>query len=132
MKVGSESQTLVSLTSLLDASRQQQQTQRDNQQSKKIADESGRDARVAARKTERQELIQQNRNALQKVQDDLRKQNIDRLSSEYQPTEITSTDAPGQGSSVNLNLREGFNSASGGANIGPAFESLGQIVDIQV
>jgi hypothetical protein len=132
MKVGSESQTLVSLTSLLDASRQQQQTQRDNQQTKKIEDESGRDARVAARKSERQELIQQNRNALQKVQDDLRQQNISRLSSEYEPTEITSTDAPGQGSSANLNLREGFNSASGGASVGPAFEKIGQIVDIQV
>ncbi|MDG1858884.1 MAG: hypothetical protein P8I94_07270, partial [Emcibacteraceae bacterium] len=102
------------------------------EQSKKIADEGGRDARVAARKSERQELIQQNRNALQKVQDDLRKQNIERLNSEYEPTEITSTDGPGQSSGANLNLREGFISANGGSNESPAFEKLGQIVDIQV
>lgn len=131
MKVGSQSQTLVSLTSLLDASRQQQ-AQSDDQQTKKIDDENGRDARLAARKSERKELIQQNRNALQQIQTDLRQQNIDRLSSEYEPTEITSTDASGQGSAANLNLRESFDSANGGASEGPAFEKLGQIVDIRV
>jgi hypothetical protein len=132
MKIGSQSQTLVSLTSLLDASRQQQQAGRDEQQTKKIEAESGRDARLAACKSERQELIQQNRNALQKVQDDLRQRNIERLSSEYEPTEITSTDEPGQSSGANLNLRESFVSANGAKNDSPFFEKLGQIVDIQV
>jgi hypothetical protein len=62
MKIGSQSQTLVSLTSLLDASRQQQQTQRDQLQEKKIDEE--RNARVATRNSQREELIQQNRDAL--------------------------------------------------------------------
>ena len=59
MKIGSQSQTLVSLNSLLNASKEQQQIQRDQLQEKKL--EEGRDARISARNKEREELIQQNR-----------------------------------------------------------------------
>ncbi|HRW30304.1 MAG TPA: hypothetical protein P5227_09925, partial [Emcibacteraceae bacterium] len=70
MKIGSQSQTLVSLNSLLDASRQQQQTQREDFQEKKLAET--RESRITTRQNERDALIQQNRDALKKIQDDIR------------------------------------------------------------
>ena len=122
MKIGSQSQSLVSLTSLLDASKQQQQVQRDDQQEKKLAD--SRDGRIAARKSERDELIQQNRDALKKIQDDLRLKNLQKL---QQNDDVDSDDAK----ETNLNLRESFKSSSPSSNQ-PAFKALGQIVDISI
>lgn len=122
MKIGSQSQSLVSLTSLLDASKQQQQVQRDDQQEKKLAD--SRDGRIAARKSERDELIQQNRDALKKIQDDLRLKNLQKLE---QNDDVDSDDAK----ETNLNLRESFKPSSSSSNQ-PAFKKLGQIVDISI
>lgn len=122
MKIGSQSQTLVSLTSLLDASRQQQQTEREQLQEKKIGE--GRDARIVARNNQREELIQQNRDALRKIQDDIRLKNLRKL----QGNEDVDQD---QTQPRNLNLRESFQPASVASNQ-PAFEKLGQIVDIKI
>ena len=122
MKIGSQSQTLVSLTSLLDASKQQQQVQRDDQQEKKLSD--SRDGRIAVRKSQREELIQQNRDALKKNQDDIRLKNLQKL----QQGEDVDNDAEKE---TNLNLREGFTSASSSSNQ-PVFQKLGQIIDISI
>ena len=122
MKIGSQSQTLVSLTSLLDASRQQQQTQRDQLQEKKIDEE--RNARVTTRNSQREELIQQNRDALRKIQDDLRLKNLRKLQ-ENEDIEQEQTQ------SRNLNFRESFQPSSFVPNQ-PAFKKLGQIVDIKI
>ena len=43
---------------------------------KKIEEEKARDARISTRQSERQELIQQNRNALEKIQADLRERDL--------------------------------------------------------
>ena len=128
MKIGSQSQTLVSLTSLLDASRQQQQELRDDLQNKKLDEEN---ARIATRQSERQELIQQNRNALEKIQADLKERNIQQLNQEYEPTEVTSSDGPSGNEPTNLNFRESiYGNASA---IGqPTFEKLGQLVDVKI
>ncbi len=122
MKIGPQSQTLVSLHSLLDASKQQQQIQREQLQEKKL--EEGRDNRIAARNKEREELIQQNRDALRKIQDDIRLKNLRKLqeSEEFEQE---------QSQSKNLNLRESFQPASLVPDQ-PAFEKLGQIVDIKI
>lgn len=131
MNIGPQSQTLVSLTSLIDASRQQQQALRDDQQTKKIDEENARDARIANRQSERQELIQQNRNALQKIQADLKERNIQKLNQEYEPTEVTSTDATSTNEPINLNFRESIygNASTSGQ---PTFEKLGQLVDVKI
>ncbi|MCC3861958.1 hypothetical protein [Pseudemcibacter aquimaris] len=132
MKVGPEQQSLVSLSSLIDAAKQQQQVNRENQQEKKLNEENSRDARIAARKQERQELIQQNRNALQKAQTELKQRNLAALSAEYEPTEITSTDASDETESpININFRESLGS-TGRAPGQPEFQKLGQIINILV
>ena len=121
MKIGSQSQTLVSLTSLLDASKQQQ-IQREEQQDKKPED--ARDGRLVARKNQREELIQQNREALSKIQDDIRLKSLQRLKEGDDIEGDTSKE-------VNLNLRENFSSSNNSSDQ-PAFKKLGQIVDIRV
>lgn len=123
MKIGSQSQTLVSLTSLLDASRQQQQTQRDELQEKKVG--QSREERVSLRKQERDELIQQNREALSKIQDDIRLKNLQKLQ------EGGDLEDSGRSSRENLNLRESFSPSQSGNNQ-PVFEKLGQVVDIKI
>lgn len=122
MKIGSQSQTLVSLTSLLDASRQQQQTSRDEFQEKKLVET--REERVSLRDKERDELIQQNRDALSKIQDDIRLKNLRKL----RENEELGDD---QSSRENLNLREKFSPAQS-TNNQPSFEKLGQVVDIKI
>ncbi len=122
MKIGSQSQTLVSLSSLLDASRQQQQTQREQLQEKKIDED--RNTRVAARNSQREELIQQNRDALRKIQDDIRLKNLSKL----QENEDINKE---QAKSRNLNFRESFQPSSFAPNQ-PTFERLGQIIDIKI
>ena len=122
MKIGSQSQTLVSLTSLLDASKQQQQALRDDLQEKKVA--NSRDGRLAARQNERDELIQQNRDALKKIQDDIRLKNLRKLQQSEDLGDEPSSEA-------NLNLRESFTPTSV-VNNQPAFEKPGQIVDIKI
>ncbi len=121
MKIGSQSQTLVSLTSLLDASRQQQ-VQREEQQEKKL--QETRDSRLTARKGEREELIRKNRDALRKIQDDIRLKNLTRLKENDDIDDEKSRD-------VNLNLRESF-IPKAVENSQPAFKKLGQVVDIKI
>ena len=122
MKIGPQSQTLVSLTSLLDASRQQQQTQREDEQGKKVT--QSREDRVALRNNERDELIKQNRDALRKIQDDLRLKNLQKLQQNEESDDANAKD-------VNLNFRESFLPGTH-ADTQPAFEKLGQIVDVKV
>ena len=122
MKIGSQSQTLVSLNSLLDASRQQQQTQREDFQEKKLAET--RESRITTRQNERDALIQQNRDALKKIQDDIRLKNLQKLQNG------DSIEDEGQ-SSPNLNLRESIYQSQK-VNNKPAFEKLGQILDIRI
>ncbi len=122
MKIGSQSQTLVSLNSLLDASKEQQQIQREQLQEKKL--EEGRDARISARNKEREELIQQNRDALRKIQDDIRLKNLRKLQENNELDDDIDNKR-------NLNLRESFLPAPVASNQ-PAFEKLGQIVDIKI
>ena len=131
MKIGSQSQTLVSLTSVLDASLQQQQELRDVLQNKKLDEEKARNSRIADRQSERQELIERNRNALERIQADLKERDFERLTQEYEPTEVTSTDGPRQNEPINLNFRESIygNASSVGQ---PTFEKLGQIVDVTI
>lgn len=116
MKIGSQSPTLVALTSLLDASKQQQQVEQGDQDKKAG---SARDGRLSARKAERDELIQQNRDALKKIQDDIRLQNLQGLTENDEVEE-----------DVDLNSRERL--SSGAAPGQPEFKKLGQIVDIRV
>ena len=122
MKIGSQSQTLVSLTSLLDASKQQQQVQREEQQEKKL--QETRDSRLTARKSEREELIRQNRDALRKTQDEIRLKNLNRLQENEDINEEKSRD-------VNINLRESF-VPKAAENNHPAFKKLGQVIDIRI
>ena len=122
MKIGSQSQTLVSLSSLVDASRQQQNTVREQLEEKKI--EQSRQDRVALRDQQRDELIKQNRDALRKIQDDIRLKNLRKL---QQNEDLDSE----QSKDIDLNLRESFRPAPVASNQ-PAFEKLGQIVDIKV
>ena len=122
MKIGSQSQTLVSLTSLLDASKQQQQVQREDQQEKKL--QEARDSRLTARKGEREELIRQNRDALRKIQDDIRLKNLNRLQENEDVNDEKSKD-------VNLNLRESF-IPKAAENSQPTFQKLGQVIDIKI
>lgn len=122
MKIGSQSQTLVSLGSLVDASRQQQNVQREQLEEKKL--EQSRENRVSLRNQERDELIQQNRDALRKVQDDIRLKNLRKL----QQNEDLENE---QSKEVDLNRRESFRPASA-ATSQPAFEKLGQVVDIKI
>ena len=122
MKIGSQSQTLVSLNSLLDASKQQQQTQREEFQEKKLAE--SREGRITARQNDREALIQQNRDALKKIQDDIRLRNLRKLQNGDE------VDNEGQ-NKTNLNHRENFFPAQK-VNNQPAFEKLGQIIDIRI
>ncbi len=122
MKIGSQSQTLISLSSLVDASKQQQQNQREQLEEKKS--EQSREERVALRSKERDELIQQNRDALRKIQDDLRIKNLRKLQQNEEVEEEQSKE-------VNLNFRESIFPTSQ-ASRQPTFEKLGQLVDIKV
>lgn len=121
MKIGSHSQTLVSLTSLLDASKQQQD-ELEKLQDKKL--EETRDSRLTARKSERDDLIQKNRDALKLIQDDIRLKNLNKL----QQNEELEGDWSSDG---NLNYRESF-PPQGAAPDQPAFKKLGQIIDIKI
>jgi hypothetical protein len=112
MKVGPQSQTLVSLTSLLNASKQQQQ---EDQKAKEI--QNPRDERVANRVSDRNQLIQQNRAAIEKISDDIRIKSLSNLTK--------NSDVQG---GRNLNLRENLSGNEGQ----PLFKNLGQIVDIKV
>ena len=64
MKIGSQSQTLVALSSLIDAAKEQQQVQREEQGKKDKNVQGARDGRLSSRKAQREDLIQQNRDAL--------------------------------------------------------------------
>ena len=114
MKIGSNSQSLISLASLLDATKQQQ---REDQ--KPLAET--RETRVQVRDSQRQQLIDQNRDALKKIQEDLRLRNLAKLKE-------NSTDVDNEAAEYNLNLRESFLPKPGQ----PAFQKLGQLIDIKI
>ncbi|MFC7048197.1 hypothetical protein [Emcibacter nanhaiensis] len=121
MKITSNSQLLASLGSLVDTNQREAQQQLVDQQQLK---EQQAQARQQVRESDRQEQIRQNREALKKSQEELRARNLDKLRQSL-PAE---GEAQGGRSSVNLNLRESVGGSSGQ----PAFERLGQIVDIKI
>lgn len=115
MKVGPQSQTLVSLTSLLDASRQKKQVE--DQEKTQI--NNTRENRVADRSSERDQAIQQNRDALRIIQDDIRVKSLAKLKENDELEGDNKSD---------LNLREKL----GGDIAQPKFKKLGQIIDIRI
>lgn len=117
MKIGSNSQSLISLSSLIDATKQQQ-NQKDEQEKIQV---NTRQDRLLARSDERQILIDQNRDALKKIQDDIRVRNLAKLKENSDADDKNSEE-------LNLNLRESFAVKTDQ----PAFQKLGQLVDIQV
>ncbi|WP_417316708.1 hypothetical protein [Emcibacter sp.] len=122
MKITSNSQLLASLGSLVDNNQRETQQQLVDRQQLK---EQQVEARQQARETDRQQQITQNRDALKKSQEDLRARNLDKLK---QTISAATSEEEKKQSSVNLNLRESV----GGAKGKPAFERLGQIVDIRI
>jgi hypothetical protein len=115
MKIGSNPQSLISLTSLLDAAKQRQ---REDQEKLPL---DSRETRVQTRDSERQQLIDKNRQALKKIQDDLRLRNLAKLK------ENNETD-PEASKKLDLNHRESFVSKTNQ----PTFQKLRQLVDITV
>ena len=78
-----------------------------------------RDGRLSTRKAQREELIQQNRDVLNKIQDDIRVKNLQGLKENDDLEDA-----------VDLNYRERL--SSGSAPGQPEFEKIGQIVDIRI
>ncbi len=124
MKITSNSQLLSSLTGLVDpALRQQQQALQDQQQSKQDTEQAGKTGRDTTRDIERQSRINANRDALKKLQERLKADNIEKLRNELSLENINNQ-STGQG--VNLNLRESLGSNK------PIDTRPGQIIDIRV
>ncbi len=112
MEIGQKSQNLISLSSLLDASKQQKATE-----DKQVQDT--RQGRIANRESERDQLIQQNRDAIQKIQDDIRLKSLTKLKENSETEDDRRQD---------LNLRENISNDNGQ----PEFKKKGQIVDIRI
>ena len=113
MEIDSRSQNLVSLSSLLNASKQQKVEGEEKQA------QNTRDGRLTTRESERDQAIELNREALKKIQNDIRVQSLTKLKE--------SGELEGRGS-AELELRESVSND----NAQPEFKKLGQIVDIRV
>ncbi|MAU40920.1 MAG: hypothetical protein CMF31_04790 [Kordiimonas sp.] len=121
MKVSSNPQLFQTISAFADAKRVQEQAlqeRRPDQQQKT-------DKQVEARELLKQDLIRQNRDAVQKTQETLRQQRIEELRASQQSEEVASNTVS---QNVNLNLRESPDVGSQS----PAFVKLGQIVDIRI
>ncbi|WP_138381010.1 hypothetical protein [Luteithermobacter gelatinilyticus] len=131
MKITSHSHLLSSLIGLADPNqRQAQQQLADQQQTREQM--QARSERQQARELDRQAQIretqiQENRDALSRIQEELRNRNLEKLS---HVLAAGSDEAPGSGmaGAPNLNLRESL----GGPVGQPRFERLGQIIDIKI
>ncbi|MBT5187325.1 MAG: hypothetical protein HOH19_10110 [Kordiimonadaceae bacterium] len=111
MKIDQQPQNLVSLSSLLDASKQQKAEDKSTQDT--------RDGRLATRESERDQAIELNRQALKKIQNDIRVKSLTKLKESGDLEERENTE---------LNLRESISND----NVQPEFKKLGQVVDIRV
>jgi len=118
MKVTTNSQLLTSLASLVDQNQRGQQQTLQQQQEKKATEQTT--------KVSRQDNINANRDALRKLQDRLKADNLEKLKADFSPKD-QGRQASGSGGSVNLNLRENLGSASRPVDTRP-----GQIIDIRV
>lgn len=112
------------LSSLVDANlRDTQQSASDQQALKQKQDtHTARQAQRVARNPERQSLIDANKEAIKKLQQQLKADSLEKLK-----TENAVTTANDQKGAVNINLRESL-----GGHDGPAFTHIGQIIDITV
>lgn len=115
MKVTTNSQLLTSLASLVDSNQRGQQQALQQQQEKKATDQTS--------KVSRQDNINANRDALRKLQERLKADNLEKLKADF-----SAGDQGGQNSGgVNLNLRENLGNPSRPQDTRP-----GQIIDIRV
>ncbi|NOZ65313.1 MAG: hypothetical protein GXP00_02260 [Alphaproteobacteria bacterium] len=122
MKVTTNSQLLTSLASLVDPNQRGQQQalqqqQELRQQEKKAAEQTT--------KVSRQDNINANRDALRKLQDRLKADNLEKLKADF--SSEGQGNQSGRGGNVNLNLRENLGSPSRPQDTRP-----GQIIDIRV
>ncbi len=112
------------LSSLVDANlRDTQQNARNQQELKQKQDnDSTKQAQRVAKNPERQSLIDANKAAIKKLQQQLKADSLEKLK-----TETAVAKSNDQKGGVNLNLRESL-----GGHDGPAFTHIGQIIDITV
>jgi len=119
MNITSNSQLLASLNGLIDPNqRQQQQALQDRQ----LKDNNAEQSSKVAQPSDRQNRIDANRDALKKLQDRLKADNIEKLKSEF-----AVNNTGDQNQDVNLNLRESLGSSNRPIDTRP-----GQIIDIRV
>lgn len=112
------------LSSLVDANlRDTQQNASDPQALRQKQNaEAARQSQRVAKNPERQSLIDANKEAIKKLQQQLKADSLEKLK-----TETTLTESNNQKGGVNLNLRESL-----GSREGPTFTHIGQIIDITV
>ncbi len=123
MNITSNSQLLASLNGLIDPNqRQQQQALQDRQ----LKDNNAEQSSKAAQDSDRQNRIDANRDALKKLQDRLKADNIEKLKSEFSVDDSSVGNIGAQNQGVNLNLRESLGSSK------PVDTRPGQIIDIRV
>jgi len=122
MKITTNAHLLNSLTSLIDPNQRQQRDLQNQQQLGQQKDRKAAKAGESARQAERQGRIEANRQALQKLQDKLKADRLEKLKAEFA---VEAEDAAGRG--ANLNLRE-----SPGTGGRPVDSRPGQIIDIRV
>jgi len=122
MKITTNAHLLNSLTSLIDPNQRQQRDLQNQQQLGQQKDRKAAEAGESARQAERQGRIEANRQALQKLQDKLKADQLEKLKAEFA---VEAEDAAGRG--ANLNLRE-----SPGTGGRPVDSRPGQIIDIRV
>ncbi|MCF6216108.1 MAG: hypothetical protein L3J58_08030 [Emcibacter sp.] len=127
MNITSNSQLLASLNGLIDPNqRQQQQALQDRQLKQENDKQAAEQSRQAAQDSGRQNRIEANRDALKKLQDRLKADNIEKLKSEFSVGNASVDNSDGQNQGVNLNLRESLGSSK------PVDSRPGQIIDIRV
>jgi len=122
MKITTNAHLLNSLTSLIDPNQRQQRDLQNQQQLGQQKDRKAAEAGESARQAERQGRIEANRQVLQKLQDKLKADQLEKLKAEFA---VEAEDAAGRG--ANLNLRE-----SPGTGGRPVDSRPGQIIDIRV
>jgi len=125
MKITSHPQNL---SALIDQSkRDQQQVLQDQQDSgRKKAPQITARAQEVAPKSDRQSLIEANRDALAKLQERLKADDLKKVKTDLA---VGNNDRQNKASAVNLNHRENLGSSN---NDQPTFTHIGQIIDIRV
>ncbi|VAX06079.1 hypothetical protein MNBD_ALPHA03-1813 [hydrothermal vent metagenome] len=128
MNITSNSQLLASLNGLIDPNqRQQQQALQDRQLKQENDKQAAEQSSKAVQDSGRQNRIEANREALKKLQDRLKADNIEKLKSEFSVGNVSVDNSGGQNQGVNLNLRESLGNSNKPVDTRP-----GQIIDIRV